>query len=58
MKVDPTHGNEGRVSQLSQSNLRGVLEQTKLGSQDVLDDRLIFWHELRRVSEPSHVIIP
>ena len=53
MKVDLTHENQGRVSRVSRSELRRVPEQRKLGSSDVLDNRLAYQHELRRVPEPS-----
>ena len=53
MKVDPTHKNQARVSQGSQSELRRVSEQRMLSSSDVLDKRLLFQHELMRVPEPS-----
>ena len=60
MTVDPTHECEARVSEGSQSELRRVPEQRMLGSSDVLDNGLVFQHELRRVPEPSigHVARP
>jgi hypothetical protein len=57
MKVDLTHENQGRVSRVSRSELRRVPEQRKLGSSDVLDNRLAYQHELRRVPEPSNVLV-
>ena len=38
---------------MSQSEIRRVLEQRKLGRIDVLDSELAFQHELKRVPEPS-----
>ena len=57
MKVDPTLNNQGRVPRVLQSELRRMLDQRKLGSSDVLDNGLIFQYELRRVPEPSNVIV-
>ena len=42
---------------MSRSELRRVPEQRMLGSSDVLDNGLVFQHELRRVLEPSNVLV-
>ena len=49
MKINPTHNNQGRASRVSQFELRRVPKQRKLGSSDVLDNGLIFQHELKIV---------
>jgi hypothetical protein len=42
---------------VSRSGLRTVPEQRKVGSSDALDTGLVFQHELRRVPEPSNVLV-
>ena len=42
---------------MSRSELRRVPEQRMLGSSDVLDNRFVFQHKLRRVLEPSNVLV-
>ena len=57
MKVDLTDEQQARVSRGSQSEPRRVSEQRKLGSSDVLDNRLIFKNKIRRVPEPSNGLV-
>ena len=57
MKVDLTHETKRRVSQVSRSELRRVPEQRKVDISKLLDNGLVFQHELWIVLEPKDVLV-
>ena len=57
MKVDPKQDAKGRESQVTQSKLRRVPEQRKLITSNVLDNGLVFQHELWIIPESSNILV-